>query len=337
MKFGETFMEYLHGNEERFLEKCSHVEYKRLKKVLKSCSKTCGDTRGSCPSAGQEEDGNGTLIHDFCQCEACPLCDQMFFSELMKEASEIAGCFSSRVRHILHLHIATGMQRYFSPLRRCFTNDEEAMVQKGKMLIEYVTMNAIAMRKILKKYDKVHSSVNGRKFKSKMRAEHMEILQSPWLIELGAFYMNSNEPGGGDSTNFFCSFSCDLNATVPVMTLMLPDSMKLEYDLNCAICLDLVFNPYSLSCGHLFCKLCACSAAAVMIFEGPKAANPASKCPVCREAGVYGDAVHMLELDLFLKKRCKEYWKERHVAERSEMVKQSKEYWDSQTRYMVGY
>ncbi|GAV92338.1 hypothetical protein CFOL_v3_35717 [Cephalotus follicularis] len=40
------------------------------------------------------------------------LCDQMFFSELMKEASEIAGCFSSRVRHLLHLYAATGMQRY---------------------------------------------------------------------------------------------------------------------------------------------------------------------------------------------------------------------------------
>ena len=74
-------MEYLHGNEERFLEKCSHVEYKRLKKVLKSCSKTCGAERGSCPSAGQDDDdGNRTLIRDLCQCEACP-CEYglMFF------------------------------------------------------------------------------------------------------------------------------------------------------------------------------------------------------------------------------------------------------------------
>ncbi|PSS01652.1 E3 ubiquitin-protein ligase BAH1-like [Actinidia chinensis var. chinensis] len=164
------------------------------------------------------------------------------------------------------------------------------MVQKGKMMIEYVAMNAIATRKILKKYNKVHSSVNGRKFKSKMRAEHTEILQSPWLIELGAFYMNSNEPAGGDSAKSFCPFSCDLNAMVPVMTLMLPDS-------------------YALSCGHLFCKSCACSAVAVMIFEGPKAANPESKCPVCRETGVYGDAVHMLELDLFLEKRERKHIK----------------------------
>ena len=81
----------------------------------------------------------------------------MFFTELMREATDIAGCFSSRVRHILHLHVATGMQRYVLRLRQCFKNDQQAMEQEGRMLIEYITMNAIAIRKILKKYDKVCS------------------------------------------------------------------------------------------------------------------------------------------------------------------------------------
>lgn len=40
-------------------------------------------------------------------------------------------------------------------LRKCFRNDQQSMVEEGKMLIEYATMNAIAIRKILKKYDKV--------------------------------------------------------------------------------------------------------------------------------------------------------------------------------------
>lgn len=35
--------------------------------------------------------------------------------------------------------------------------------------------------------------------------------------------------------------------------------------------------------------------------------------------------------------RCKEYWKERLNAERAEMVKQSKQYWESQTRITLGY
>jgi E3 ubiquitin-protein ligase BAH len=74
---------------------------------------------------------------------------------LTKEASDIAGYFSSRVQHLLHLHIAKGMYRYVLRLRHCFKNDRDALVQEGKILIKYITMNAIAMRKILKKYDKV--------------------------------------------------------------------------------------------------------------------------------------------------------------------------------------
>jgi hypothetical protein len=57
MKFGEIFTEYLHGDQEWFLEKCSHVEYKRLKKVLKSCR--------SCKAFGDSWNSE-------CQCESCP-------------------------------------------------------------------------------------------------------------------------------------------------------------------------------------------------------------------------------------------------------------------------
>ncbi|XP_021282460.1 probable E3 ubiquitin-protein ligase BAH1-like [Herrania umbratica] len=336
MKFGETFKEYLHGDQEWFLDKFSHVEYKRLKKVLKSC-RTCKALPDSNNKTERRDEEENPTLSQFCQCQSCPVCDQMFFTELMREAMDIAGCFSSRVRHLLHLHVATGMQRYVLRLRQCFKNDHQALVQEGQMLIEYITMNAIAIGKILKKYDKVHSSVNGKNFKSKMRAEHLELLQSPWLIELGAFYLNFNGSDGGDFVQFSGSFVCDLSATEPVMTMMLPNSIKLEYDLTCAICLEIVFNPYALSCGHLFCKSCACSAATVMIFQGLKATSPDSKCPICREAGVYANAVHMLELDLLIKRRHKDYWKERLIAERAEMVKQSKEYWELQTKYVIGY
>lgn len=335
MKFGVTFMEYLHGEQERFLGKCSHVEYKRLKKVLKRC-RTCRSLRRPCDAGrGEEEGANGPL--QLCRCEACPVCDQMIFCELMKEASEIAGCFNSRVRHLLHLLVATGIHRYIQCFRPCFKGDQQVLLEEGRMLIEYVTMNAIAIRKILKKYDKVHGSVNGEHFRSKMRAEHIELLQSPWLIELGAFYLNFRGLDAGECAECSTQFSFHFDETKSALIMSLPGSIKLEHDLTCAICLDTVFNPYALSCGHLFCKSCACSAASVMIFEGLKAASEDAKCPVCREAGVYGNSVHMSVLNLLLKKRCKEYWEERSGAERDKMLKQSKEYWDRQTKYMIGY
>lgn len=54
-----------------------------------------------------------------------------------------------------------------------------------------------------------------------------------------------------------------------------------------------------------------------------------------QRVGVYSKAVHMLELDLLLKTRCKEYWKERLADERVLMLKQSKEHWKSQSTYAI--
>ncbi|KAK4765940.1 hypothetical protein SAY87_007582 [Trapa incisa] len=278
MKFGETFTEYLHGDQEGLLEKFSHVEYKQLKKVLKSCRR-CKHSASSC--SVEEYQARGSGVKELCQCETCSLCDQKFFTELMREASDIDGCFRSRVRRLLQLHVAHGMQRYVKILRKCFRgDDQQLMLQEGRMLIEYITMNAIAIRKILKKYDKVHGTVNGKIFKSRLRAEHIELLQSPWLIELGAFYMNCRGSNAGCNGGLGQS-SFYFNPEGPVMIMSLPDSMTVEYDLTCAICLDTVFNPYALSCGHLFCKLCAYSAASVFIFQGLKSASADKKCPVC--------------------------------------------------------
>ncbi|KAL2509560.1 uncharacterized protein Fot_33207 [Forsythia ovata] len=58
-----------------------------------------------------------------------------------------------------------------------------------------------------------------------MRAEHIELLQSPWLMELGALYINFNVSNGGKQV-IGGPFSCDLSATEPIMTLTLPDSVN---------------------------------------------------------------------------------------------------------------
>uniref|UniRef100_A0ACD6A5W1 Uncharacterized protein n=1 Tax=Avena sativa TaxID=4498 RepID=A0ACD6A5W1_AVESA len=339
MKFGSIYEEYLRVEQDKYLTKCSHVEYKRLKKVLKRC-RVDRSLQADVTNADQLQDGSDASS-DICECNSCTLCDQMFFTELNKEASDIAGCFSSRVQRLLHLHVPSGLQRYIWRVRQCFIDDQQIMVQEGRMLVNYVTMNAIAIRKILKKYDKIHGSVSGRDFKSKMQTEHIELLQSPWLIELGAFHLNCDsldidEPVGFFKNGFFKNFSCDLTGAQPVMTMAISETIKYEYSLNCPICLDTLFNPYALSCGHLFCKGCACGAASVYIFQGVKSAPPEAKCPVCRAVGVFAHAVHMNELDLLIKTRCKDYWRCRMREERTEMVKQSKEYWESQAMLSMG-
>ncbi|KAJ9540492.1 hypothetical protein OSB04_026998 [Centaurea solstitialis] len=338
MKFGETFKEYLHHEDkDSNLNKCSHVDYKKLKKLLKVCRRNYSNGDLQVHEEEEEEDCqiNTTTL---CPYQSCQLCDRLFFSEIMKEASDITGCISSRVRHLVQLHCATGTQRLLLHLFQCFKNDQQALVMEGRMLIEYVIMNAVALRKILKKYDKVHKSVIGMNFKSKLQAEHLEISQSPWLIELMAFYMNFSESNHMICHELCVPFSCDLNVSdaEPVLRLVLPNYANLEYNLTCAVCLQTVFHPYALSCGHLFCKLCACSAGSVLIFEGVKSASPKMKCPVCREDGVFSNAVRMAELDLLLKRRFEKEWKERVVEERAEVAKQAKLYWESHTRFMTG-
>ncbi|MFS8011932.1 putative transcription factor interactor and regulator C2H2 family [Helianthus anomalus] len=323
MKFGQMYSEYLHGEKVNSfdLDKFSHVDYKSLKKVLKTC-RCQNDT-----------------VSDLPRYQSCPRCDQIFFSEIMKEASGVAGCFSSRVRHLVHLHCTGSLQRCLLHLFQCFKDDQQALVQEGRMLIGYVIMNAIALKKILKKYDKVHKSVSGMNFKSKLQAEHLEISQSPWLIELVALYLNFNESNHMiDYKLHDIPFSCDLTIadSEPVLRLVLPGYANLEYNLTCPICLNTVFHPSALSCGHIFCKSCACSAGSVLIFQGLKSASPKMKCPVCREDGVYGNAVSMAELNLLLKRRFKEQWKERIVEEHGEVTKQTKDYWELQTRYFSG-
>lgn len=72
---------------------------------------------------------------------------------------------------------------------------------------------------------------------SKMHAERIQLLRSPWLIELGAFHLNSSGLDAGELNGVYGQFSCNLDMTEAVMTLTLPDSMKLEFNLTCAICL----------------------------------------------------------------------------------------------------
>ena len=60
-------MEYLHGEQESFLDKFSHVEYKRLKKVLKTCRSLHGSY-----GADEQEDENSDALSRLCRYESCP-------------------------------------------------------------------------------------------------------------------------------------------------------------------------------------------------------------------------------------------------------------------------
>lgn len=73
----------------------------------------------------------------------------------MKEMSEVVGCFNECAQKVLDVHLATGFRKYLVWCKDKFNGNQGAFIQEGKDLVGYAIINAIAMRKILKKYDKV--------------------------------------------------------------------------------------------------------------------------------------------------------------------------------------
>ncbi|XP_065019625.1 probable E3 ubiquitin-protein ligase BAH1-like 1 isoform X2 [Musa acuminata AAA Group] len=230
---------------------------------------------------------------------------------------------------------ASGFRKLIMWLRGKSPKNDGALIQEGKDLVAYAIINSIAMRKILKKYDKVHCSKQGQAFRSKAPSMHIEILQSPWLCELMAFYINLRQSKLKNEaiTELYndCSLTCDDDGK-PTLSCGLFDSMQIEIDLTCSICLNTVFDPVALTCGHLFCYMCCCAAASITIVDGLKAADPKTKCPLCRQEGVNAGAMHLVELNILLSQSCPEYWEKRCQTERVERVRQAKEHWQSLCR-----
>ncbi len=67
----------------------------------------------------------------------------------------MVGCFNTRAQQLLQLHLASGLRKYVLRVKYSLARDSIAMIQEGQTLVKYASMNAIAVRKILKKYDKV--------------------------------------------------------------------------------------------------------------------------------------------------------------------------------------
>ncbi|XP_057871425.1 probable E3 ubiquitin-protein ligase BAH1-like 2 isoform X5 [Cryptomeria japonica] len=196
-----------------------------------------------------------------------------------------------------------------------FAGKQVAMIQEGNNLIHY--------------------SKQGREFRTHAQIMQMEILHSPLLNELIAFHTNLMN----DSNNLASvsgEWSLTFDGGKPSLSCILLDSLKIDIDLTCSICLETLFDPVSLKCGHMFCYSCACAAASVTIIEGLERANRTSKCPLCRQESVFTEAVRLVELNILLSKRCEEYWEQRLQRERIERLQQAKKHWEDQCRAFMG-
>jgi E3 ubiquitin-protein ligase BAH len=86
------------------------------------------------------------------------VCDGTFFPSLLKEMSAVVGFFNERAQKLLELHLASGFRKYFIWIKGKLQKNHVTLIQEGKDLVTYALINAVAVRKILKKYDKVYLS-----------------------------------------------------------------------------------------------------------------------------------------------------------------------------------
>ncbi|KAJ4753046.1 SPX (SYG1/Pho81/XPR1) domain-containing protein [Rhynchospora pubera] len=340
MKFTKKYEQYLGGEREKGLPL---VGLKKLKKLLKACRREMerqerihehveiGETSASIANLESNKCDN--------HCDgSCTVCDGTFFPSLLEEMSAVVGCFNERAKKLLEMHLASGFKKYLLWVFGKSSSSHSFLIQEGKDLVTYAIINSIAMRKILKKYDKLHHSTEGQAFKAKAQNLHIEILQSPWLCELMAFYINLRKSKVDNKAplELFGDCSLTFDDDKPTLSCCLFESMRVDIDLTCSICLETVFDAVSLNCGHIFCYMCCCKAASVTIINGLEVASLDKKCPLCRREGVYPGAVHLEELNVLLSESCPEEWDKRRQFERQERIRLAKEHWDFQCRAFVG-
>jgi hypothetical protein len=100
-----------------------------------------------------------------------------------------------------------------------------------------------------------------------------------------------------------------------------------EEDLKCPICLDVMFRPIGLGCGHKFCQTCAFKFArkgkysVIDSFKTNLQRIPAeTPCPECRQGHVYENAVQLREVDALIRKKYPHIWRARRMEEEERIV-----------------
>jgi E3 ubiquitin-protein ligase BAH len=84
----------------------------------------------------------------------------------------------------------------------------------------------------------IHYSKQGQEFKAQAQSLHIEILQSPWLSELMAFYMNLRRTKNNTAAmELFGDCALTFDDDQPTLSCKLFDSMRVDISLTCSICL----------------------------------------------------------------------------------------------------
>lgn len=161
MKFGSQFQWFLQSQMSgEYGEHC--LQYRSLKKQLSLC-------RRRDPSAPPPH-GSPSVWDSYRPVRAhCDCCDVHFWADVGKKVKDLSAFFKKRAAFLLQEHGVSPM--YEAQPRRfsCFSGGgcrkhaheqvvDAELAREARQLIQFAKANTMALRKILKKYDKLHQS-----------------------------------------------------------------------------------------------------------------------------------------------------------------------------------
>jgi len=227
---------------------------------------------------------------------SAPAGGQLILQSLKADMKEVTETFFALASGILqHQHPIKMFERRFFGAKSCMCFGshlaQEELLElesKSRHVLEWAQLNAVAVRKTLKKLLKKQPSMHEeiRSFECK-KFTRCAFARSPILMEL----------------NILRGIIQALGKDEDVQPLLTTESSD---NLTCPICMDKFYKPVALRCGHLFCKGC---------FEDAQRQN--DTCPLCRDPH-HDRTRDMPFLDQCARTADPTAWKQRHDIPRSQ-------------------
>ena len=202
--------------------------------------------------------------------------DDDFLPQLEKWVETLDAAFAAQARECLArakpVLGAWLLTRQSNKVRRV----PSRVTQDAASLSNWARLSTIALRKIVKKFDKAHRADDDDRARGRgagatwlaARGAPPSFTASSALTELRALALLS--PAGATLLSAGDRDANGENAP-PAAAAACPEADLLE----CGICIDTMYRPHTLACGHVFCEPCVRKA---------KETRTMAVCPVCRSA-----------------------------------------------------
>ncbi|KAK9811160.1 hypothetical protein WJX73_007432 [Symbiochloris irregularis] len=216
----------------------------------------------------------------------------------------------------------------------------------------YARINALALRKIAKKHDKLMRTRTGHLFLQrcwKGEAVVRTFLGGPLHAELAAVQDLLHQSSASQQPDAAANTAQGSGDPGHLVEQLMSNTARDENDpctagvastredVTCPICMDLMYEPAALACGHKFCSRCAISAAGhadsasvVRFRDLLRVRTRDASCPMCRaqfvaqgEVGVFEAGAELPHVGQLIRQRFSQEWKERHDEELAEQAKRA--------------